>query len=208
MLERILCIVIGYLFGCVQTAYIIGKLFYKIDIRNYGSGNPGATNAMRVLGTGTGMLTMAIDILKGVFAIIVVALMYGYDMKNLLLWTGIGTILGHNFPFYLGFKGGKGVASTLGVFAAVDIRILFFAGIPALILLYATRYMSLASLTYMTLMPIVTVLLYITTPIGVEVLLLTLFFTVSAYWRHRTNIVRLVHGTENKIGQHSKKAAG
>lgn len=204
MLNRLLCIVIGYLFGCIQNAWIIGKVKYKIDIRDYGSGNAGATNVMRVMGTKVGILTLALDVLKGILAVLIPALIYGYSAKYLLLWSGIGVILGHNYPFYLGFRGGKGVAATLGVFAAVDFRILFFAGVPALVLLYITRYMSLASLAYMFLMPIVTAIIYLNKPRGIEVLLITLIFTISAFWRHRTNIVRLIHGEERKIGQKIK----
>ncbi len=201
MLNRLLCVLIGYACGSVQNAWIIGKVGYKLDIRDYGSGNAGATNVMRVLGTRIGILTLALDVLKGIIAVIIPSLLYGYGAKHLLLWTGIGVVLGHNYPFYLGFRGGKGVAATLGVFAAADFRILFFAGVPALVLLYFTRYMSLASLTYMTLMPIVTAILYIGKPHGVEILLLTLVFTISAFWRHRSNIVRLFKGQEHKIGQ-------
>ena len=102
------------------------------------------------------------------------------------------------------FKGGKGVAATLGVVAAVDFRLLLLAGIPALILLLTLKYMSVASLTFVLLLPIVTAIFYLKEPHGVEMVLLTLFFTVSAFWRHRSNLVRLVRGTEVKMGQKVK----
>ena len=203
-MERILCIIIGYALGCIQTAYIIGKLYKKIDIRNYGSGNAGATNAMRVLGMRIGVLTLAVDALKAILAVVVTALIFGYDNKYLLLYAGIGVVLGHNYPFYMKFKGGKGVAATLGVVAAVDFRLLLLAGIPALILLLTLKYMSVASLTFVLLLPIVTAIFYLKEPHGVEMVLLTLFFTVSAFWRHRSNLVRLVRGTEVKLGQKVK----
>ncbi len=203
-MERILCIIIGYALGCIQTAYIIGKLYKKIDIRNYGSGNAGATNAMRVLGMRIGVLTLAVDALKAILAVVVTALIFGYDNKYLLLYAGIGVVLGHNYPFYMKFKGGKGVAATLGVVAAVDFRLLLLAGIPALILLLTLKYMSVASLTFVLLLPIVTAIFYLKEPHGVEMVLLTLFFTVSAFWRHRSNLVRLVRGTEVKMGQKVK----
>ena len=203
-MERILCIIIGYVLGCIQTAYIIGKLYKKIDIRDYGSGNAGATNAMRVLGMRIGVLTLAVDALKAILAVVVTALIFGYDNKYLLLYAGIGVVLGHNYPFYMKFKGGKGVAATLGIVAAVDFRLLLLAGIPALILLLTLKYMSVASLTFVLLLPIVAAIFYLKEPHGVEVTLLTLFFTVSAFWRHRGNLVRLVRGTEVKMGQKVK----
>ena len=204
MINRLLCILIGYAFGCIQTAYLIGRIKFKIDIREHGSGNAGATNVMRVMGTKIGILTLALDALKGVLAVVVTALIFGYDAKHMLLWAGIGAVLGHNFPFYLGFRGGKGVATTLGVFLSMDIRILVLAGVPALVLLYVKRYMSLASLTYMFLMAVVTAILYLGKPNGVEVLLLTLVFSVSSFWRHRANIGRLLRHEEVKIGQKAK----
>ncbi|MFR5071242.1 MAG: glycerol-3-phosphate acyltransferase [Bianqueaceae bacterium] len=153
-MERILCIIIGYALGCIQTAYIIGKLYKKIDIRDYGSGNAGATNAMRVLGMRIGVLTLAVDALKAILAVVVTALIFGYDNKYLLLYAGIGVVLGHNYPFYMKFKGGKGVAATLGIVAAVDFRLLLLAGIPALLLLLTLKYMSVASLTFVLLLPL------------------------------------------------------
>ncbi len=203
-MERILCIIIGYALGCIQTAYIIGKLYKKIDIRDYGSGNAGATNAMRVLGMRIGVLTLAVDALKAILAVVVTALIFGYDNKYLLLYAGIGVVLGHNYPFYMKFKGGKGVAATLGIVAAVDFRLLLLAGIPALLLLLTLKYMSVASLTFVLLLPIVTAIFYLKGPHGVEMVFQTLFFTVSAFWRHRGNLVRLVRGTEVKMGQKVK----
>ena len=182
-MERILCIIIGYALGCIQTAYIIGKLYKKIDIRDYGSGNAGATNAMRVLGMRIGVLTLAVDALKAILAVVVTALIFGYDNKYLLLYAGIGVVLGHNYPFYMKFKGGKGVAATLGIVAAVDFRLLLLAGIPALLLLLTLKYMSVASLTFVLLLPIVTAIFYLKGPHGVEMVFQTLFFTVSAFWQ-------------------------
>lgn len=200
-MERVLCVVIGYAFGCLQFAYILGKLLRGIDIRQYGSGNSGTTNAIRVLGTKIGITTLVLDILKAVAALVVIALVWGYDQKQLLLWGGIGVVLGHNYPFYMQFKGGKGVAATIGIFLAADIRLLLIAGIPALILLAVTKYMSLASLTYMFLLVITTAVFYLKTPHGIEILLLAAALALSGFWRHRSNIKRLLHGQEVKMGQ-------
>lgn len=204
MIERILCVLIGYGFGCLQFAYILGKVIKGIDIRKYGSGNAGTTNAIRVLGTKIGITTLVLDIIKAVVALVIIALLWGYDQKQLLLWGGIGVVLGHNYPFYMQFKGGKGVAATIGIFLATDIRLLVLAGVPALILLATTKYMSLASLTYMLLLVVVSAIFYIGTPIGVEVMILVTVLSVSGFWRHRTNIKRLLKGEEVKMGQKVK----
>ena len=203
-MERILCVLIGYGLGCLQFAYILGHLLKGIDIRKYGSGNSGTTNAIRVLGTKIGITTLVLDIIKAVVALVIIALIWGYDQKQLLLWGGIGAVLGHNYPFYMQFKGGKGVAATIGIFLAADIRLLVLAGVPALIILATTKYMSLASLTYMLLLVVTTVIFYVGTPIGIEVILLVLVLSVSGFWRHRSNIKRLIRGEEVKMGQKVK----
>ena len=203
-MERILCVLIGYSLGYLQFAYILGHLLKGIDIRKYGSGNSGTTNAIRVLGTKIGITTLVLDIIKAVVALVIIALIWGYDQKQLLLWGGIGAVLGHNYPFYMQFKGGKGVAATIGIFLAADIRLLVLAGVPALIILATTKYMSLASLTYMLLLVVTTVIFYVGTPIGIEVILLVLVLSISGFWRHRSNIKRLIRGEEVKMGQKVK----
>ncbi len=204
MVERILCVLIGYGFGCLQFAYILGHLLKGIDIRKYGSGNAGTTNAIRVLGTKIGITTLVLDIIKAVAALVIIAILWGYDQKQLLLWGGIGVVLGHNYPFYMQFKGGKGVAATIGIFLAADIRLLVLAGVPALIILGTTKYMSLASLSYMLLLVVVSAIFYIGTPIGWEVMALVIVLSVSGFWRHRGNIKRLIRGEEVKMGQKVK----
>ena len=116
-------------------------------------------------------------------------------------------ILGHNYPFYMQFRGGKGVAATIGIMLAADPRILLFAGIPALLILYLSKYMSLASLTYMILILLFAVVFYYDQPHGIEVILLTLIMSISGFYRHRANIQRLLEGKESKIGQRVKIAA-
>ena len=122
-MERLVCVAIGYLFGLFQTAYIYGKL-HGIDIRNYGSGNAGTTNTLRVLGTKAGLIVLAGDILKCILAIAAVRLLFAggvhEDMYYLLaMYAALGAILGHDYPFYLGFKGGKGIAATAGLILAI-----------------------------------------------------------------------------------------
>ena len=145
-MERILCLAIGYVFGLFQTAYIYGKM-HGIDIRQHGSGNAGTTNTLRVLGTKAGLIVFAGDVLKCVCAIVACSLLFGKnhpDMIYLLkLYAAAGAILGHNFPFYLGFKGGKGIAATAGLILAfhptfLPVGVLVFFGI-----FFTTHYVSL-----------------------------------------------------------------
>ena len=118
MVIRIICLLIGYVFGLLQTAYLYGKA-HGIDIRQYGSGNAGTTNTLRVLGTKAGLIVFAGDCLKCMAAVWLVRLLFGSAHEAMIyllcLYAGAGAILGHNYPFYLKFKGGKGIAATAGM---------------------------------------------------------------------------------------------
>lgn len=198
-LIRGILLVMGYLLGCFHTAYILGKKERQIDIRDYGSGNSGTTNALRVMGKKQGIITLIGDMLKSVIAVVLAKVIFpGNDAFP--MWAGLGVIMGHNFPFYMQFKGGKGVASMIGLFAAFDFKILAICGIPALILLAITRYVSLASITYMTLLIIVVSVFF--APIsGWEVIAITAFLALLNIYRHKANIQRLLKGCERKIGE-------
>ena len=117
-MERVICLFIGYVFGLFQTAYFYGKT-KGIDIRKYGSGNAGTTNALRVLGTKAGLIVFAGDCLKCIIAVCITRALFSTghpeNIYLLCLYTGAGSIIGHNFPFYMGFKGGKGIAATAGL---------------------------------------------------------------------------------------------
>ncbi len=203
-MNYLLCLLIGYVFGCLQTSYIIGKLIKKVDIRDFGSGNSGATNAIRVFGKNLGMFCLIMDALKGVAAISVAR--YCLDGTTLLLLvTGFGVILGHNYPFYMNFKGGKGIAASLGIFIAIDYRVFFLAGIPSLIFLAMTKYMSLASLSYSLLLLLFMGVFYYNQPQGILIILSTAVFTALAFWRHKDNIKRLASGTERRISKNKNK---
>lgn len=205
---RILCLVIGYIFGLFQTAYVYGKA-HGIDIRKYGSGNAGTTNALRVLGTKAGLIVFAGDCFKCILAILLTKLLFGQshtDMIYLLaLYTGAGVILGHNYPFYMKFKGGKGIAATAGLVLAfhpyfIPVGVILFFGA-----FLTTHYVSLGSiLVYAGFM----IQMVISGQNGLfagatqsqltEMYILSAFLTVMAYWKHRSNIVRLVKGEERK----------
>ncbi len=205
-MERLVCILIGYLFGLIQTGYIYGKI-KKIDIRQHGSGNAGTTNALRTLGWKAGAITFIGDCLKCVVAVMVVRAIYSQNASlNLLaIYAGLGAVLGHNFPFYLNFKGGKGIASTAGMILAVNpvmflITAVVFAGI-----LLATQYVSLGSIVIMILFVVQVIIYGQSGGFGLSGGELYEFYAVAfilaliAIWRHRSNIARLLNGTENKI---------
>ena len=117
-MERFICLLIGYAFGLIQTGYIYGKM-KGVDIRKEGSGNAGSTNALRTMGIKAGLVTLLGDCFKCVFAVVTVYLIYGKTYADifplLAMYAGMGAVLGHNYPFYLNFKGGKGIAATAGL---------------------------------------------------------------------------------------------
>lgn len=216
MLERIVCLLIGYLFGVIfQTGYWYGK-FNHIDIREHGSGNAGTTNVMRTLGKKAGIITYALDMLKAVFAVIVVHFIFGKnsDCEMLLfLYSGFGVVLGHNFPFYLKFKGGKGIAASSGVAISLFLfpKYCWLFAVLGLIAFASgtliTKYVSVGSLLFMSLFMIEFVVfgclgwLPLTGNALIEAYCILACMTVLAFVRHRGNISRLMHGTERKIGQ-------
>ncbi len=151
-MERIICIVIGYIFGLFQTGYLYGRL-HHVDIRQYGSGNAGTTNALRVLGKKAGIITYIGDCLKAVVAGFVIRLLFkeGHSeiIKLLVMYGGLGVVLGHNYPFYLHFKGGKGIAATSGMVLAFDWRLALCICAVFILVVVVSRYVSLASLIMM-----------------------------------------------------------
>ena len=207
-MDRLICLLIGYAFGLCQTAYFIGKK-HGIDIRQYGSGNSGTTNALRVLGTKVGLMVFAGDCLKCILAVCLVRILFSTSCADhiylLCLYAGAGAILGHNYPFYMNFKGGKGIAATAGLVLSfhpyfVIVGVLLFFGI-----FFTTHYVSLGSLTVYTAMLIE---LVICGQLGVfpgmsqarliEMYVLFGALTILAFWKHRENIKRLIHGNERK----------
>jgi len=194
-MSYLISIVMGYFFGCFQTAYIVAKRTKHIDIREHGSGNSGTTNAIRVLGWKLGMLTFVGDILKAILAVIIARTLFDSQLAG--LYAGTGVIIGHNWPFILNFKGGKGIASTLGMLLAYDWRIGLVAWAVASLVIYLTRYVSLGSILLVTIMPIGVFILY---PGGTQELIITSILAIVAIYRHKANIGRLIRGEENKLG--------
>ena len=204
-MERIISILIGYAFGLFQTGYIYGMMNH-VDIRKHGSGNAGTTNALRTLGWKAGVITFIGDCLKCVVAVIVVRMIFSKsDMVSLLsAYAGLGAVLGHNFPFYLKFKGGKGIAATAGLILAINPVMFLTVAIVFVSIVWFTQYVSLGSLVIMLLF-VIEVLIYgqsgglgLTPPALYEFYAIAVVLTVLAFYRHRTNIKRLLTGTENK----------
>ena len=208
MIPRIASLVIGYLFGIVQTAYIYGKM-NGIDIREHGSGNAGTTNALRVLGKKAGAIVFAGDFLKCFLAIHLVQIIFKNSAADILpligLYGATGCILGHNFPVQLNFRGGKGIACTAGLLAAFDVRIGVIALLTFLAIVIVTRYVSLGSMVIVTEFALFIIvfgqlgLYHMAQAPLIEMYVLAAFLAGMAIYRHRANIVRLLNGTENRI---------
>lgn len=205
---RVICLLIGYIFGLFQTAYFYGKA-HGIDIRQHGSGNSGTTNALRVLGTKAGLIVFVGDCLKCMAAVWLVRLLFGESYHNIIyllcLYTGAGAILGHNYPFYMNFKGGKGIAATAGMVLSFHPYFIITGVLLFFIPFFTTHYVSLGSLlVYAGLM----IQLVIFGQMGffaemtqgqlIEMYIVFGFLLVLAYWKHRENIKRLIHGNERK----------
>lgn len=210
---RIAALAIGYLFGNFQTGFFYGKA-HNIDIREHGSGNSGTTNTLRTLGIKAAAVTFLGDLLKAIIPVIIVkfafAGIWDGDMRVVEIYAGFGAVLGHNFPFFLKFKGGKGIACTAGVILAIcplaaPLCLVLFVGAVAI-----TRYVSLGSILVVTAFLIQVIafnafgLLHIEADWILEFDIVAGCFTAMAIWRHRANIVRLCKGTENKLGQKAK----
>lgn len=197
-MQAALCIVIGYLLGSISFSYLYGKLAKGIDIRSHGSGNAGATNTLRVLGVGPAIAVLLLDAGKGVAAVLV-GQWLGGDNAWIPVMAGLAAIIGHNWPVYFHFKGGKGIATTVGVAATLCFLPTLFAGLLAIACIALTRYVSLGSLILTGTLPFL--LMIMSKPS--ELIIASFIIALFAFIRHRTNIVKLIKGKENKIG--SKK---
>ena len=206
-MTRLIWLLIGYLCGSIQTGYLLGKL-KGIDVRDYGSHSTGATNSLRVMGTGAGILVLLGDALKAILPCVAVRCLYGNDpdlMMVLLLWTGAGVMLGHCYPFYLGFRGGKGVAITVGLLLVISPPAFLIWVAVFFLVLFPFHYVSLSSISAMAFLAVLLIVLTVTgkLPVGeavrTEVCLVGLFLPLFSIWRHRANIGRLMNGTESKL---------
>lgn len=201
-MNEVILILLAYLIGSVPTAVWISKYFFKIDIRDYGSGNAGATNTFRVLGSKWGTFVMMIDVLKGIIATSLYILLPYYltdewDRTNFMIGLGLAAVLGHIFPIWAGFRGGKGVATLLGMAVAIQPLVALCCVGVFLIVLYLTRFVSLSSI-----LAGVSFMVFILFIFNEKETLYRIFAVLVALMvilTHQKNIGRILKGTESKI---------
>lgn len=200
-LNYLLAVLLAYLFGAIPTAYIFGRLIKKIDIRQHGSGNVGATNAFRILGKGPGSCVLLIDVLKGVIATAAVSYVLHLNEPYWQVILGLVAVCGHNWTVFLSFKGGKGIATSLGVLIGLTIAIVSIRMVVGLtfltwvVIFLATGYVSLASIVASVMFPILTLVF----PQPFAVIILAVVLCVFVVLRHRSNISRLLERKESKV---------
>ena len=192
----IVSVLFAYLLGSVSFSYIAGKMVAGVDIRQHGSGNAGATNTLRVIGVKWGLIVLLADVVKGVLAVAFAHLLTGGSLVA-MTFAGLFAIIGHNWPIYYGFRGGKGVATTIGVLFTLGFMPALYAGLVGLVLIVLTRYVSLGSLVFVTLTPIFAIAMR--SPW--YVIVIAFVIAIMSFWRHRSNIERLLHGQERKVFQ-------
>ena len=198
-MKIVLIITICYLLGSIPFGYIVGKLFKKIDIREFGSGNIGATNAFRILGPSLASLVVMGDIGKGIFSIYLVKYL-NIDSSLILAIAGLAVICGHDWSLFLGFKGGKGIATTFGVVFALNPTISILALIVGGVVVITTRYVSLASICAVISIFIFTILF----KQPYEYIIFSAIILVLGIFKHKDNIERLKSKKERKIGEKIK----
>lgn len=199
MISYIIILIIAYLLGNISTSYIIAKRLAGVDIRTQGSGNAGSTNVLRTFGKKAGAMTFIGDLLKGIIAVFIGYLISKFANVDMVIAGYIavfGVVCGHNWPAFLGFRGGKGVATSLGAMIAVNPIIALSCFLLFLIIVKITKYVSLGSVLGIAASPII--MIFLKNKNGV---IITLFLTISVIYTHRENIKRLINGTERKIGQ-------
>jgi glycerol-3-phosphate acyltransferase PlsY len=203
-MKELLLIIIAYLIGSIPTALIISKKFFGIDIRDYGSGNMGATNTFRVLGSKYGTLVMILDILKGAVAVGLynfIPYYYGSDTElqrtNFMIGLGLSAVAGHIFPLYANFKGGKGVATLFGMLLAMQPLVAISCVGVFLLVLFLTRYVSLSSILAALFLPIC--VLWIWNEHEKLYRLFALIVAALVIFTHQKNIGRILRGVESRV---------
>ncbi|MDD3839934.1 MAG: glycerol-3-phosphate 1-O-acyltransferase PlsY [Clostridia bacterium] len=186
--------IVGYLVGSISNAYIVGKMFKKVDIRQYGSGNAGATNVTRVMGFLPGFITLCADIVKGMIAAYIGGMFAG-PLGAIICSTF--SIIGHNWPVFFGFRGGKGVATSLGCLIIIDPFITLIVVCIGLLIMLITKYVSLGSIVSAASYPVIALLLKKDNLSIIFAFIVGLMIII----KHRSNINRLISGTEPKIGE-------
>ena len=195
-----IAMLIGYLWGCIQTSYILGKIVGKMDIRTKGSHNAGASNATMVLGWKYGIITAIVDVLKAILAVVVVKMLYP-SSPELAFLSGLTSILGHMFPFYMGFKGGKGVSALTGMLLGYDLRWGLAFLVALIVIILASDFVLVGSWTVFTGLPILTYVF----GLPAFVLLLAFLISVIAFIKHSENVVNIRTGEEVRVSTAMKR---
>lgn len=199
ILKIVITAIVSYLLGSVSSAIIVGKFFGIKDIRKHGSGNAGATNTLRVAGKKAALFTYLGDALKALIAVIGARLIFDGNIENTAIYTAaLFVVLGHDFPVFFGFKGGKGIVTSGAAILCLDWRIGLAIHAVAFALIAITRYVSLGSVCAALTFFILSVILHFG---DIYVMIVAFIMTFVAVYLHRGNIKRLLTGTERKLGQ-------
>ncbi len=204
MKEILLAVLIGYLLGNIQASYLLGKLMYKVDIRTLGHGNAGTSNALSSVGWKFGLYVAIVDVLKGIVSILLMKLLFNASLENdslLLYVNGFSAMLGHIFPFYMSFKGGKGTATLLGVLLGIQPVVGIIAILLLIALTFALDYVALSALVVLVVVLISTMVAgygWAETGIAASMLALSLYL-------HTPNIKRIKNKTEGRLSTTLKK---
>lgn len=199
---RLIALVIGYLLGGIQTAILYSSL-KGMDIRQHGSGNAGATNTLRVLGKKAALIVFIGDVIKAAVAVLIAKWLFADYAVVAALYAGIGAILGHSYPLFFKFKGGKGIAVTVGAIYFIDIRIGLIVSVIFIASAFITKIVSISSLLLTGFIPVFLFMFYQGDPNLAELVILGVVIAGITTYRHKENIKRLIAGTESKLG--SKK---
>ena len=198
---NILAFVIAYLLGSIPSAVWFGQIFYKVDVREFGSGNSGATNTFRVLGRKAGIIVLLMDILKG-WCAVKLGLLFDdatiseSQLIEFQLGLGIAAVLGHIFPIYAGFRGGKGIATLLGLMLAIHPKAAMLALIVFLLVFLLTRYVSLGSMSAALSFPLIIIVVFESTI--TSLIIFSLFIAILVLVTHQKNIERLLRKDESR----------
>lgn len=203
MATYVIVTIIAYLIGSICFSVIFSKKFAGFDVREKGSGNAGATNVLRSVGKKAALLTVICDCLKGVVAVFIgwlaSKMVSGTDASLLVQLAGLAVVLGHTFPIFYNFKGGKGVATSLGVLLIINWKIGLICLVFALVLMALTKFVSLGSVSAAVLFPVLTIFIHTNYIVSGGYFVFALFLALFVIFNHRENIKRLLSGTENKL---------
>ena len=198
---NLLILFLGYLFGSFPSGYLAGRITKGVDIRSLGSGSTGATNVLRHIGKRAAITVFLIDVFKGILSILVAKYFLLNDSDSWQVAIGLSTLIGHIWPVWLNWRGGKAVATGLGIFLGISWQV----GLATLGIFILTitlfRIVSLASITAAFALPFIMFLSFESSSISIPFLVISLLATTLVIWRHRENIGRLIRGKEPKIGQ-------